>query len=170
MSRQPAPIPPDVLAQIRHTLAHLPPKPAPALTRRAAVAQLEGEIRHAIAHLGYSLTDIAEFFTAAGAAVQPDTIGNALRNLRPKAAPKRRTAKHAKPADATGIAPETTASLPEGLPPVSAIRPPDKPDCASSDREAAPPTRLVFHNLPEVEPETSLVAVHNVEDPDGARG
>ena len=89
MPAKPTPIPIDILARLKADLARLPAKPKTHVTRQEAVRQLEVEIRHAIEHLGYSLADIAALFIAAGVNVRPDTIGNALRSLRPKAHAKK---------------------------------------------------------------------------------
>lgn len=163
MTHQASPIPIALLVQIQATLAQLPVKPKAHVTRQEAVKQLEHEIRQAIAERGYSLTDIAQIFTAAGAPVQADTIGNALRNLQPKAARKR--AKSTVTASAN-LAPKPTASAAES---VAALAPAAQPVPAEQkpNLQPAPSPALLVQN---VSPTPDYTAMNKEVGPDGQSG
>ena len=150
MTHRPSPISADTLAQIKARLSQLPAKPQTTYTRYDAVRILEPDIRHAITEKGYSFADIAAIFTAAGAPVSPDTISNALRNLRPKPAPKTRMTKRATPAQtphtgADAAIPPAARQTPRATP-----QPPVAPETAT----AALHPQIVFRPLSEEEPET----------------
>lgn len=75
-------ITPDMISELRGTLAELPEKPKTLLTARDAVAALAPEI-HAARASGYGLADIAGLLQERGIRVSPSTLGSYLRELTP---------------------------------------------------------------------------------------
>lgn len=81
-------ITPDMIAELRGTLAALPEKPKTSFTARDAVAALASEIQAARTN-GYGLSDIAAMLEERGIRVSPSTLGSYLRELAPSPAKAR---------------------------------------------------------------------------------
>lgn len=77
-------IPADTLKKLRLKLEALPPKPKVDYSRQETVKELETLIRHAVGNLGYSITDIAGFYSEQAWTISPSTISGFLRDLAPK--------------------------------------------------------------------------------------